>query len=173
MPYRDYVLILLLGAIILQGVGASTSLVSLLSGILNTLYAIGTVPLYFTIEKVGRRSVLMYGAMCLSVLMLIFTILQAIPQTETIQWTSVAIVFIFVIVFGYSWQGSVWLYCSEIAPLEYRHIGAGACAFGEWLMTFVSLHTSVRVSSTDLNRSRSLRAPSDWRILVGSSGFFC
>lgn len=27
-----------------------------------------------------------------------------------------------------------FLYSSEIAPLEYRHIGTGAAASGEWLM---------------------------------------
>jgi hypothetical protein len=32
-----------------------------------------------------------------------------------------------------------WLYCSEIAPLEYRHIGGAATAFGEWLMTFITV----------------------------------
>lgn len=42
-------------------------------------------------------------------------------------------------VFGYAWQGCVWLYCSEIAPLEYRHIGGAATAFGEWLMTFITV----------------------------------
>jgi hypothetical protein len=121
----------------LQSVGASPTLITVLSGILNICYALGTVPLYFTIERVGRRSVMMYGAMVLSVLMLIFLVLQAVPPTQGNQWAAVGIVFTFVFVFGYSWQGSIWLYCSEIAPLEYRHIGAAACAFGEWLMTFV------------------------------------
>ena len=124
---------------ILQGVGARPSLISLLSGILNICFALGCVPLYFTIERVGRRSVLMYGAMVMSVLILIFTVLQAVGQTSSIQWASVAMIFIFLFVFGYAWQGCVWLYCSEIAPLEYRHIGGAATAFGEWLMTFLTV----------------------------------
>lgn len=40
---------------------------------------------------------------------------------------------------SYSWQGSVWLYCSEISPLEYRHIGGAFTAFGEWLMTWLTV----------------------------------
>lgn len=28
---------------------------------------------------------------------------------------------------------------SVTAPLEYRHIGAGFTAFGEWLMTFITV----------------------------------
>jgi len=31
------------------------------------------------------------------------------------------------------------LYCSEIAPLEYRHIGGAFTAAGEWLMTFITV----------------------------------
>jgi hypothetical protein len=77
--------------------------------------------------------------MALSVLMIIFTVLLAIPPTLSIQWASIAVIFIFVFVFGYSWEGSVWLYCSEIAPLEYRHIGGAATATGEWLMTFITV----------------------------------
>src|ERR1700761_4201889 len=127
------------GSVILAGVGARPSLVSLLSGILNIFFALGCVPLYFTIERVGRRSVLMYGATVMSALILIFTVLQAVHPTASIQWASIGIIFIFLFVFGYAWQGCVWLYCSEIAPLEYRHIGAAATAFGEWLMTFITV----------------------------------
>lgn len=126
-------------SVILSQVGARPSLVSMLSGVLNIFFALGCVPLYFTIERVGRRSVLMYGAMVMSVLMLIFTVLQAVPPTPSIQWAGIGIIFIFLFVFGYAWQGCVWLYCSEIAPLEYRHIGGAFTGFGEWLMTFITV----------------------------------
>jgi MFS family permease len=83
--------------------------------------------------------VLLYGAMTMSVLILIFTVLVAVPPTLSIQWASIGVIFIFLFVFGYAWQGCVWLYCSEIAPLEYRHIGGAATATGEWLMTFITV----------------------------------
>lgn len=78
--------------------------------------------------------------MAMTTLIAIFTVLVAVGSGDTsIQWASIGIIFIFLFVFGYSWQGCVWLYCSEIAPLEYRHIGAAATAFGEWLMTFITV----------------------------------
>jgi hypothetical protein len=40
---------------------------------------------------------------------------------------------------GYAWEGAVWLYCCEIAPLEYRHIGGAATSTGEWLATFLTV----------------------------------
>ncbi|KAH7070980.1 MFS transporter [Paraphoma chrysanthemicola] len=118
---------------------AKPSLVSLLSGVLNIFFALGCVPLYFTIERVGRRSVLLYGALTMTLLITIFTVLVALSSTEAIRWAAIGIIFIFLFVFGYAWQGCVWLYCAEIAPLEYRHIGGAATAFGEWLMTFITV----------------------------------
>ena len=113
---------------------AKPSLVSLLSGVLNIFFALGCVPLYYTVERVGRRSILLYGAIAMTTLISIFTVLVAVGDgNSSIQWAAVGVIFMFLFVFGWSWQGSVWLYCSEIAPLEYRHIGAAATAFGEWL----------------------------------------
>lgn len=112
----------------------------MLSGVLNIFFALGCVPLYFTVERVGRRSVLLYGAIAMTILITIFTVLVAVDDNNSsIEWGAVGIIFIFLFVFGYSWQGCVWLYCSEIAPLEYRHIGAAATASGEWLMTFITV----------------------------------
>lgn len=94
---------------------AKPSLVSLLSGILNIFAALGCLPLYFTIEKVGRRSVLLYGAMVMTVLITIFTVLVAVGSGhETVEWAAIAMMFLFFFVFGYAWQGCVWLYCAEI-----------------------------------------------------------
>ena len=127
-------------SVILAGVGAKSSLVAVLSGVLTIFFAAGCVPLYFTIERVGRRAVLMYGAMAMSVLILIFTILQAASDGHSgIQWASIGVIFVFLFTMGYAREGCVWLYCSEIAPLEYRHIGGAATAFGDWLMTFLTV----------------------------------
>lgn len=68
----------------------------------------------------------------MTVLITIFTVLVAVGTgNRTIEWAAIAVIFLFLAVFGYAWQGCVWLYCAEIAPLEYRHVGAGFCAFGE------------------------------------------
>ena len=126
-------------SIILQSTGAKPSLISLLAGVLNIFFALGCYPLYFTIERVGRRSVLLYGACVMSVLMGVFMVLQLVEQTTAIGWASIGIIFVFLFVFGYAWQGCVWLYCSEIAPLEYRHVGGAFTACGEWLMTWLTV----------------------------------
>jgi hypothetical protein len=76
---------------------------------LNTSFALGTgsfkieelegvtndvlVPLYFTIEKFGRRQILLYGAIALSILMLLFIILLGLPehlQSTKVKWAAVS-----------------------------------------------------------------------------------
>lgn len=123
--------------ITLAQAGASPSLISLLAGVQNLIFAAGTVPLYFTVERLGRRTILLWGAIVMSTLMLIFLVLQAINPTTPMRWASIAIIWIFLFVMGFAYQGAVWLYCSEIAPLQYRHIGGSITAFGEWLATFL------------------------------------
>lgn len=127
------------GSIILGNSGAPPSLISLLAGIQNIIFALGCVPLYFTIERVGRRSVLLYGAITMTTLVVIFIILLAIPSTPSIQWGSIGVLWVFLFIMGYAWEGAVWLYCCEIAPLEYRHIGGAATSTGEWLATFLTV----------------------------------
>lgn len=90
----------LLGTIILQSTGVPPTLISLLAGVLNIFFALGCVPLYFTIERVGRRSVLLYGACVLTVLMTIFMTLQLVEQTDAISWASISVIFIFLFCFG-------------------------------------------------------------------------
>ncbi len=121
----------------LSQAGASPTLVNLLAGVQNIIFAAGCVPLYFTVERMGRRTILLWGATVMSTLMLIFLVLQAIDPTRPMQWASIAIIWLFLFVMGWAWQGCVWLYCSEIPPLEYRHIGGSITAFGEWLSTFL------------------------------------
>lgn len=80
-------------------------------GVLNIFFALRCVPLYFTVERVGRCSVLLQSAMAMTNLITIFTVLVASGSGDTpIEWVSVAIIFSFRFLSGYSWQRCVWLY---------------------------------------------------------------
>lgn len=102
--------------VIFQQVGLSDFLAQLLAAIMNTLFAAGTVFLPFTIERFGRRNILMYSAAGLTVCMAIFVgmISQAKP-TLGMQWTAVAFVVVYNFIFGYGWIGVCWLYGPEVS----------------------------------------------------------
>lgn len=126
-------------AIILTSLGLSGSLITLLAGIVTTWFFLGTIPLVFTVEKFGRRKIMLTGTIIETLCMLTFIILIAIPNpTPGMQWASFAVICAFVFTFGYSTAGMIWLYSVEIPPLEYRHIGSSLSSFGEWLATFLT-----------------------------------
>ena len=126
-------------SIILADTGISPSLVTLLSGVVTTWFWLGTVPLIFTIEKFGRRRIMLTGTIIETLAMLVFIVLIALPNpTTSTQWGSFVVICIFVLTFGYSTAGMIWLYSVEIPPLAYRHIGASLSSFGEWLATFLT-----------------------------------
>ncbi|PVH77658.1 general substrate transporter [Cadophora sp. DSE1049] len=126
--------------VIFSQVGLSPFLAQLLAAIMNTLFAAGTIPLVYTIEKVGRRNVMMYSAVVLTLCMVVFVAMIGLPNPSVgTQWTAVAAIFVYNTVFGYGWIGVCWLYGPEIAPLKLRHAGAAAGAFGEWLFSFITV----------------------------------
>lgn len=44
--------------VILQGIGLSAGLISVLSGVISTAFFLGTIPTYWTIERYGRRAIM-------------------------------------------------------------------------------------------------------------------
>ncbi|KHN98993.1 General substrate transporter [Metarhizium album ARSEF 1941] len=126
--------------LIFSQVGLSSFLSQLLAAVMMTIYAFGTYVLPSTIERFGRRTILLTTAIACTVFMLIFVVMIAVPnRTLVTQWTGVAAVILFMCSFGYGWIGIPWLYASEIAPLNYRHVGGAAGAFGEWVFSFVTV----------------------------------
>lgn len=150
--------------VILQGIGTSTVVLEVLSGVLTTCMFLGTIPLYWcvfqvltsliplspqltivvsrTIEKHGRRATMLYSACATSVLFIIFIALLAAGTSKAAQWASVGVLFVIVFILTYGWQATKFLYSSEIAPLEYRHIGGAFFSSGEWLMVFITVFAS-------------------------------
>lgn len=94
-----------------------------------------------TIEIFGRRSTMLHSAMVSSVLFIVFIVLVAVGGPKA-QWASIVMLFLIVFVQSYGWQATKFLYSSEIAPLEYRHIGGAFFSSGEWLMVFITVFAS-------------------------------
>jgi MFS family permease len=87
---------------------------------MNTGFALGTYPLPWTIERVGRRGVMIWSAVVLTVCMLVFVIMIGLPNpTLAMQWTAVASVIVYNFVFGYGWIGVPWLYGPEVSLSPY------------------------------------------------------
>ena len=82
---------------------------------------IATIPAVLYIDKVGRKPVLIAGATgmaaCHFAIAIIFarnTAAWADHQNSGAGWAAVALVWLFVINFGYSWGPSAWVLISEV-----------------------------------------------------------
>ena len=101
-----------------------------------------TVAMARTIEKHGRRATMLWTACATTVLFIIFIALVAAGTSKAAQWASVGVLFVIVFIMTYGWQATKFLYSSEIAPLEHRHIGGAFFSSGEWLMVFITVFAS-------------------------------
>lgn len=101
--------------VIFAQVGLSPFLAQLLAAIMNTGFAAGTYFLPSTIERFGRRKILIWSASVLTVCMTVFVAMIGLPNpTLATQWTAVAAVIVYNLVFGYGWIGVPWLYGPEV-----------------------------------------------------------
>jgi MFS family permease len=125
---------------IFANIGLSAFLAQLLAAVMNTLFAVGTYFTPGTIEKFGRRPIMIWTALVCGLSMMLFVIMIGLPhQTSATQWTAVAAVIVYNFSYGYGWVGCPWLYGPEIAPLRYRHISGAAGSLGEWLFSFITV----------------------------------
>lgn len=85
---------------------------------------------------------MLYSACATTVLFIVFIALVAAGTSKAAQWVSVGVLFVIVFIMTYGWQATKFLYSSEIAPLEYRHIGGAFFSSGEWLMVFITVFAS-------------------------------
>lgn len=113
---------------------------SLVAGCVQIAFWLGTFPPMYLIDRVGRRPILLIGSISLTTTMVVFVIGIAIDTAVTSR-LALAMLFLYEISFGMSWNALPWLIAPEITPLHLRHVGSAIGPFSEWMWTFVSFPT--------------------------------
>lgn len=86
---------------------------------MNTIFAIGSIFLPFTIEKFGRRNILLYSAAGLTICLSVFVAMIGSPNPTLVkQWVAVGAIIVYNLIFGYGWIGVCWLYGPEVSTLS-------------------------------------------------------
>lgn len=119
-----------------QNVGLSRETSSMVSGCIQIAFWLGTFPPIFLLDRWGRRPILLGGSIALLTAMTLFTAGIAVKTPATSNM-ALAMLFLYEISFGMSWNAIPWLYAPEITPMQLRHVGAAVSTFSEWLWTFV------------------------------------
>ena len=127
-----------------ESVGLDGSTARLLAAVNATTYFFSTFIGLCFVERWGRRSLMMYGALGQCCCWLAITLLlHAASEVEVLsirqrQLGSAAVLFFFLFnfFFGASWQGVSWLYPTEINSTKHRIVGMSCGVAVNWLINF-------------------------------------
>jgi hypothetical protein len=101
--------------LIFTNVGLSAFLASLLAAISLTVQWVGSLLCVVTIERIGRRRIMMWTACIETCCMLIFVVLNTLKhKTVSTQWAAAMIMFPYMFFYGWGWVGCPWLYGPEV-----------------------------------------------------------
>lgn len=94
---------------IFKGLGLASNTVSLLAtGVVGIAMFLATIPAVLYVDKLGRKPVLIVGAVGMALCHFIIAIITAKnedswPSHRAAGWAAVVMVWLFVVHFGYSW----------------------------------------------------------------------
>ncbi|KAI9727841.1 MAG: hypothetical protein M1834_007887 [Cirrosporium novae-zelandiae] len=114
---------------IFQGLGMNNNTTNLLAtGVVGIVMFVASFPAVLYIDKVGRKPVLILGALGMASCHIIIAIIMAMyedswPDHRAAGWACVAMVWLFAIHFGWSWGPCSWILISEVWPLSSRAYG--------------------------------------------------
>ncbi|KAF4124297.1 Sugar (and other) transporter [Geosmithia morbida] len=135
-----------------MGLGHNMQLI--MSGVLNMTQLIGVASSLWTMDRFGRRNLLMLGSVLMCISHVIIAILVGLfsenwPAHQAQGWTSVAFLLFYMLAFGASWGPIPWAMPSEIFPSSLRAKGVAISTCSNWLNNFIiGLITPPLVQST-------------------------
>ncbi|KAF2139289.1 uncharacterized protein K452DRAFT_320439 [Aplosporella prunicola CBS 121167] len=136
-------------------VGLSPFISRILAACNGTEYFLVSWVPVFLIEKVGRRSLMLFGAVGMSLSMVVLAISNSINEGKTADERNTAagivsatFLFVFNSFFAVGWLGMTWLYPAEVVPLRIRAPANALSTSANWAFNFmVVMITPVAFSS--------------------------
>ncbi|KAI9815950.1 MAG: hypothetical protein M1827_001942 [Pycnora praestabilis] len=128
---------------IFKGLGLTSNTTSLLAtGVAGIAMFLATIPAVMYVDKLGRKPVLTIGAIGMATCHIIIAVIFAKnenqwPTHAAAGWGAVAMVWLFVVHFGYSWGPCAWIIVAEIWPLSARPYGIALGASSNWMNNFI------------------------------------
>ncbi|KZT60338.1 general substrate transporter [Calocera cornea HHB12733] len=102
----------------------------------GTEYFFASLIAIFIIERVGRRRLMLFGAVGQSITMVLLAILGSIDNPAT-QIVSAVLLFVFNSIFAVGWLGMTWLYPAEIVGLRIRAPANALSTASNWIFNFM------------------------------------
>ena len=128
--------------ILFKTMGLNYSMQLIMSGVLNITQLIGVISSLWTMDRFGRRPLLILGSLLMTVSHAVIAILVGKysdnwPAHRGAGWTSVAFLLIYMFIFGASWGPVPWALPAEIFPSSLRSKGVALSTCSNWLNNFI------------------------------------
>jgi len=108
------------------------------TGVVNVVM---TFPGIFLVDRLGRRPLLISGAILMAVMMAVLGALIGVfgPtfDNHAIPYVCLVMMYLFVASFAYSWGPIGWIYPSEIYPMRIRAKATSMTTASNWLFNFI------------------------------------
>ncbi|KAK4104430.1 general substrate transporter [Parathielavia hyrcaniae] len=124
-------------AVIYRGLGMSDFLSRLLAALNGTEYFLASWPAVFLVERVGRRKLMLFGAVGQAGTMAVLAGVNSRPDTTGFQIAGIVFLFVFNTFFAVGWLGMTWLYPAEIVPLRIRAPANALSTSANWIFNFL------------------------------------
>ncbi|KAI9685714.1 MAG: hypothetical protein M1822_004274 [Bathelium mastoideum] len=121
-----------------NNIGLSGFLSRLLAALNGTEYFIASWVAIFTIERFGRRKLMLFGAAGQAMSMAVLAGTTSSPNPTTGEGIAAAVfLFVFNSFFAIGWLGMTWLYPAEITPLDIRAPANAISTTANWIFNFM------------------------------------
>ncbi|KZT12841.1 general substrate transporter [Laetiporus sulphureus 93-53] len=102
----------------------------------GTEYFLASLIAIALIDRVGRRPLMLFGAIGQTITMILLAVLGSI-STSGCQVASIVLLFVFNSFFAIGWLGMTWLYPAEIVGLRIRAPANAFSTASNWIFNFV------------------------------------
>lgn len=113
-----------------------------LSGVLNVTQLVGVVTSLYTMDRFGRRPLLLFGSVGMTISHVVIAVLVGLyfdswGDHKDKGWVAVAFLFLYMLLFGASFGPVPWAMPSEIFPSFLRAKGVAWSTCSNWLNNFI------------------------------------
>ncbi len=120
-----------------QYLGLDATKSRILAAAMEICQPIGGVLCYFTIDRFGRRKLMLVSAAGMSISMAILAGTTSQPNNHHALIGAVVFLFLFNFIFPIGFLGMTFLYATEVAPLHLRAAISGIATGSVWLFNFL------------------------------------
>lgn len=109
---------------------------------LGTEYFLAAVLALFVVDRLGRRRLMIWGALGMAVSLGIIgaCLSQATDTYKAPAYAATVFIFVYDTFFALGWLGITWLYPAEVTPIRIRTEAAGISTVSNWFFNYAVSH---------------------------------